>query len=133
MERFMGLLGVLAFLGLAYGLSRHRHAIHWKTVAWGLGLQWIFAVIVLKGDAIKAALGFLPWPTLHVFHEGTAGQWTAQFGWVVLLLMFVPMLLPSSYAACVLISAVLWSAGFGLYAIRYWTPLTQARIDGKPG
>ncbi len=93
MERFMGLLGVLAFLGLAYGMSRHRHAIHWKTVAWGLGLQWIFAVVVLKGDAIKAALGFLPWPTLHVFHEGTAGQWTAQFGWIILLLMFVPLLL----------------------------------------
>ena len=93
MERLMGLLGVLAFLGLAYGLSRHRHAIHWKTVAWGLGLQWVFAVIVLKGDLIKSVLGFLPWPTLHVFHEGTAEQWTAQFGWIILLLMFVPMLL----------------------------------------
>ncbi len=93
MERFMGLLGVLVFLGLAYALSRHRHAIHWKTVAWGLGLQWVFAVVVLKGEAIKAALGFLPWPTLHVFHAGTSEQWTAQFGWIVLLLMFVPMLL----------------------------------------
>ena len=47
--------------------------------------------------------------------------------------VFAPMLLPSSYAACVLISAGLWSGGFGLYAIRYWGPLTYARIDGNPG
>lgn len=47
--------------------------------------------------------------------------------------VFAPMLLPSSYGACVLISAGLWSGGFGLYAIRYWGPLTRARIDGKPG
>ena len=32
-----------------------------------------------------------------------------------------------------LCSAVLWSAGFGLYALRYWPVLTRARLDGKPG
>ena len=33
----------------------------------------------------------------------------------------------------VLCSAVLWSAGFGLYAVRYWPVLTRPRLDGKPG
>ena len=47
--------------------------------------------------------------------------------------VFGPLLLPTLYAGCVLISAVLWSAGFGLYAVRYWSALTKARIDGKPG
>jgi uncharacterized protein involved in response to NO len=47
--------------------------------------------------------------------------------------VFGPLLLPALYAGCVLISAALWSAGFGLYAIRYWSPLTRARVDGKPG
>ena len=47
--------------------------------------------------------------------------------------VFGPLLLPMLYAGCVLISAALWSAGFGLYAVRYWSPLTQARVDGKPG
>lgn len=93
MERFMGLFGIVAFLALAVGLSRHRSSIHWKTVFWGLGLQWVFAVIVLKGAWIQGLLSFLPWPTLHVFHPGEAGQWHAQFGWIVLLLMFTPMLL----------------------------------------
>jgi uncharacterized protein involved in response to NO len=50
-----------------------------------------------------------------------------------LVRVFGPLLRPSHYASCVLISAVCWSAGFGLYAIRYWSPLTSARVDGKPG
>jgi uncharacterized protein involved in response to NO len=47
--------------------------------------------------------------------------------------VFGPLLLPSLYAGCVLLSAAAWSAGFGLYAVRYWPVLTQARVDGKPG
>lgn len=45
----------------------------------------------------------------------------------------VPMLAPAQTVSAVLASAVLWSAGFGLYAIRYWPVLTRARIDGRPG
>jgi uncharacterized protein involved in response to NO len=30
-------------------------------------------------------------------------------------------------------SALLWSAGFGLYAVRYWLILTRPRLDGRPG
>lgn len=79
MERFIGLAGIVAFMALAYALSHKRSAIHWKTIAWGLGLQWIFALIVLKGNALSALLGFLPFP------RGT--------GWGVLALMFLPMVL----------------------------------------
>jgi CNT family concentrative nucleoside transporter len=79
MERYVGLLGIGAFMALAWALSHKRSAIHWRTVAWGLGLQWIFAVIVLKGPALSALLGFLPFP--H------------GMGWVVLGLMFLPALL----------------------------------------
>ncbi len=93
MERWMGLLGMGAFLCIGFALSSSRKDIHWKTIAWGLGLQWVFAAVVLKGAVIARALAFLPWPTLHVFHPGSPDQWHAQFGWVVLLLMFTPMLL----------------------------------------
>jgi uncharacterized protein involved in response to NO len=33
----------------------------------------------------------------------------------------------------VLISATLWSAGFGLYALRYAPLLLRPRLDGRPG
>lgn len=31
------------------------------------------------------------------------------------------------------LSALLWAAAFGLYAVRYWPVLTRPRVDGKPG
>jgi len=46
--RFTGLLGLIVFLGLAYAFSTNRRAIRWRTVGWGLGLQIIFAFLVIK-------------------------------------------------------------------------------------
>ncbi len=48
MARFTGLLGLLVLLGVAYALSSNRGAIRWRTVAWGLSLQILFAFLVLK-------------------------------------------------------------------------------------
>jgi len=50
MERFTGLLGLMTMLGLAYAFSTNRRAIRMKTVAWGLGLQFVFALFVLRVD-----------------------------------------------------------------------------------
>ena len=60
MARFTGLLGLITFIALAYAFSTNRRAIRWRTVAWGLGLQFVFAVIVLKstvGQRIFIAAG----------------------------------------------------------------------------
>ena len=48
MARFTGLLGLFTFLCVAYAFSTNRKAIRWRTVAWGLGLQFVFAVLVIK-------------------------------------------------------------------------------------
>ncbi|MBS1798964.1 MAG: NupC/NupG family nucleoside CNT transporter [Acidobacteria bacterium] len=48
MHRFIGLLGLTVFLGIAYVFSTNRRAIRWRTVAWGLGLQVLFAFLVIK-------------------------------------------------------------------------------------
>ena len=55
MGRFTGILGLVTMLGLAYAFSTNRHAIRLKTVAWGLGLQFVFAVFVLRIDAGRQA------------------------------------------------------------------------------
>ncbi len=48
---FVGLLGILALLGLAWSMSFARRKVRWRPVVWGLGLQFLFAVIVLKENA----------------------------------------------------------------------------------
>lgn len=45
----------------------------------------------------------------------------------------LPLLQPALALPAVLGSALLWSAGFGLYTLRYWSVLTRARVDGRAG
>jgi nucleoside permease NupC len=54
--RLTGLLGLVVILSVAWLLSTNRKAIRWQTAAWGLGLQWVFAVLVLRFDAGERAL-----------------------------------------------------------------------------
>jgi CNT family concentrative nucleoside transporter len=52
--------GALVILGVAYAFSTNRRAIRWSTVAWGLGLQIVFALVVLKtsaGQQVFSTLG----------------------------------------------------------------------------
>lgn len=49
-ERSISLLGLGVMIGIAWLLSTNRKAVRWKTVAWGVGLQLIFAVIVLSPE-----------------------------------------------------------------------------------
>jgi len=54
------LIGLFGILGLAYALSTNRKAISLRVVGWGLGLQVLFALIVLKtsiGQRVFEVLG----------------------------------------------------------------------------
>jgi CNT family concentrative nucleoside transporter len=48
LDRFTGVLGILAVLLAAWLGSTDRKRIRWRTVAWGLGLQLLFAFCVLR-------------------------------------------------------------------------------------
>ena len=57
---FQPLFGALVILAIAVACSTNRRAIDWRTVAWGLSLQVLFALIVLKtavGQQVFATLG----------------------------------------------------------------------------
>jgi uncharacterized protein involved in response to NO len=45
----------------------------------------------------------------------------------------VPLCMPALTVDAVIVSAVLWCAGFALFAIRYAPSLVRPRLDGKPG
>ncbi|HKO56231.1 MAG TPA: nucleoside transporter C-terminal domain-containing protein [Thermoanaerobaculia bacterium] len=52
MERFSALIGFVLILAIAFLLSNNKKAIRWKTVFWGLLLQIVTAICVLKGEVI---------------------------------------------------------------------------------
>jgi CNT family concentrative nucleoside transporter len=59
MGRFTGILGMLVILSLAYAFSTDRKAIKLKTILWGLGLQLLLGVFVLKSTVGGKVFAFL--------------------------------------------------------------------------
>jgi CNT family concentrative nucleoside transporter len=96
MGKLTGLLGIAAILAIAFLFSYNRKKIRIKTVVWGLGLQFVFALLVLKtpagqatfrwiGEKITQLLGFARFGSSFVFGElGTPGNTVATFAFQVL-------------------------------------------------
>jgi uncharacterized protein involved in response to NO len=57
----------------------------------------------------------------------------AMVGLAALVRVALPQLVPAWTLLAVDLSALLWSGGFGLYAVAYWPILSRARSDGLPG
>lgn len=57
--RFISVLGLVSFIGLAWAISRARKLFPWRTVLWGLGLQFAFALLILKTDWGAAVFRFM--------------------------------------------------------------------------
>jgi CNT family concentrative nucleoside transporter len=58
LDRFTGILGILAVLLAAWLGSTDRRRIRWRTVGWGLSLQFIFAFLVLRFDYGQRAMAW---------------------------------------------------------------------------
>ncbi len=116
-QRLVGFLGIAAFLGIAVGLSHNRRAISPRVLLWGLGLQALLAILVLRvpagreifaklGAAITALLGYSYAGTSLVF--GELGKQNSSLGMV-----FAFQVLP----AIIFVSA--------LFAILYYAGVMQ--------
>jgi uncharacterized protein involved in response to NO len=158
-----GVLIFLAVVGAVLHFARWSLWRPWKTVhvplVWVLHLAyaWIPLHLILRA---LAELGWVsPSLAVHALTVGAIGgmvigmmtrtaqghtgrrlqadRWdTACYVLIALAALarvLLPLAVPASTPAAVLGSAALWSAGFGLYAIRYWPVLTRPRLDGKPG
>ena len=135
MGRFTGILGLLTMLGLAYAFSTNRRAIRVKTVAWGLGLQIAFAILVLRveygrrafqviGDAANKVLSYSFAGSEFVF--GSLGKQGSNIGFV-----FAFQVLPVVIFICALF-AILYHIGVMQFVIRIAAWL-MTRIMGASG
>jgi concentrative nucleoside transporter, CNT family len=132
--RLQSLVGFAGILGVAYLLSTDRKAIKGRVVVWGLGLQVLFALLVLKTDAgqrtfqwlgdrirqlleystVGAALVFGPLGDRAVWTQvmtGALGEAGAQYG-----VVFAFQILPT----IIFIAA--------LFAVLYYLGLMQAVV-----
>ncbi|MFH0983582.1 MAG: nucleoside transporter C-terminal domain-containing protein [Planctomycetota bacterium] len=54
MGRFTGVAGLLALVGIALALSSNRKRISWRVVLGGTALQFVLALLVLRGRVVRA-------------------------------------------------------------------------------
>ncbi|HWB82879.1 MAG TPA: nucleoside transporter C-terminal domain-containing protein [Bryobacteraceae bacterium] len=100
MGRFTGLLGLVVILAIAYLCSTHKRAIKLPLIAWGVGLQFAFAVLVLKtgfgrvfqtiGVGVNAMLDYAEAGSSFVF--GPLGSKSGSFG-VVFAFQVLPIVI----------------------------------------
>ena len=135
MGRFTGILGLTTMLGLAYAFSTNRRAIRLKTVAWGLGLQFAFAVCVLRidagrrifqeaGDVVSRLLSYSYVGSQFVF--GDLGKQGSHFGFY-----FAFQVLPTIIFICAFF-AVLYHFGVMQFIIKI-AAWVMTRVMGASG
>ena len=100
MQRFTGLLGIVVILAAAWLFSAHKRAIKLRILAWGLGLQFAFALLVLKTDfgkvfqaigaAVNAMFDYVEAGSSFVF--GPLGVKSGPFG-VVFAFQVLPIII----------------------------------------
>src|SRR5881296_3280728 len=73
-SRLTGIFGIIVILGIGFAFSRNRRAISWRVVAWGVGLQAVFAIFVLRvpiGQEIFSWLGATVTKVLSFSYAGS--------------------------------------------------------------
>jgi CNT family concentrative nucleoside transporter len=101
MGRFTGLLGLIVLLGIAWLFSSHKRAIKFRLIGWGLGLQFLFALLVLKtgfgrifqaiGAGVNAMLAYTEEGSKFVFGQ-QLGASSGPFG-VVFAFQVLPIII----------------------------------------
>ena len=135
MDRYTGVLGILAVLAAAWLGSTDRRRIRWRTVAWGLGLQLVFAFLVLRftygqqamawaGGVINAMLGSTAAGTKVLF--GALGTPNSSLGSIFAFQVLPTIIFISAFFA------VLYHIGVMQIVIRglAWVMLKTMRISG---
>src|SRR5437773_257038 len=100
MGRFTGFIGLVVILGVAYLLSSQRHAIRLRILLWGLGLQFLFAILVLRthfgkvfqaiGVGVNAMLGYAEVGSQFLF--GPLGVKSGPYG-VIFAFQVLPIVI----------------------------------------
>src|SRR5579864_5221131 len=108
MERFTGILGILAILLASILFSTHKRAIRPSLVLWGLALQLSFAFIVLRtpasvafqaaSDKVNALIGYSQAGSKFVFGDQLGGSQPVVFAFQVLpIVIFISSLFSILY------------------------------------
>jgi len=126
----IGLLGVAVLLFIAFCLSNNKSKIDYKLVAWGLTIQLVFAILILKSPIGKPAFSFLDKAITKVISFSDAGSdflfksFVPDIGFHVGLINFAFKALPTIIFFSGLM-AVLYHFGIIQFIVKWIAKLMQ--------
>jgi len=99
--RFIGVFGLVAFLGLAYLLSTNRRAVKPRIILWGISLQILFAAIIL-GKSMMSWIGMFIFALLilvYLFEDEILrkSRWKQVIAPAVILISVSAAIIVASY------------------------------------
>jgi concentrative nucleoside transporter, CNT family len=98
--RFIGILGIITILSIAFLFSKNKKAIKPRIIIWGLGLQLLFAVIILS-ESFFSWIGMFVFTLLILFYLFGTGRivnsWTELIGPSLLGIIGAGLLVVSFY------------------------------------
>ncbi len=134
-SRLTGIFGLVLILGIGFALSKNRKAISRRAVAWGLGLQVLFAVFVLRvefgrnvfkwlGGVVTSILSFSYAGSEFVF--GEIGKQHSSIG-VVFAFQIMPAIIFVSA-----LFAIMYYLGIMQVVVK-WLAVAMNKIMGASG
>jgi CNT family concentrative nucleoside transporter len=133
--RLTGLIGIAVFVAIGVLLSHDRRRIRWRVIGWGLGLQVLFAIFVLRipaGQALFRGLGSLVTGILSYSYIGSSfvfGELGKQHSSLGVIFAF--QLLPAIVFVSALF-AILYYLGVMQLVVRAFA-LIMSRVLGASG
>jgi len=123
--RFIGILGLIALMGIGFLMSNNRRKIPIRTVLWGLGLQFLMVIIILGSrDLSWAGLSvFLYLILLYVYQHRLVGK-SASGQWIAPMVMV-------AVGGIVAVVIGVWLAKMGVLAYLLWTAVVVIIIATK--
>ena len=123
MGNLISLVGMLTLLGLAWAMSYHRSKVSLRPILWGLGLQFVLALTILREDAWSfvgmTLLGLLVVTYVLTGRGGEEHAWTklAAVAVVALMVGWGLTFLPATvlgWLPILLVAVMLVNGRFGL-------------------
>ena len=74
--RIVSLFGMVALMFIAYLMSNNKKMVPWRVIFWGVGLQVLFATIILTSNIVSfiGMFIFFTWIMVYVFITRVAGE-----------------------------------------------------------
>ncbi len=137
MNQFIGIIGIILLLVVAFAFSNDRKQINLRILGWGLGLQFIFALFILKTNIGKSVFGFLDKAIRKLISFSDAGSdflftsFVPDIGFHVALINFAFRALPTIIFFSSLM-AVLYHFGIIQFIVK-WIARAMQKTMGTSG